>query len=79
MDDSGHPLDGVFTSQDSAGAVWNYLLVEEDRSLGIHNPEYAIDLLNSAIEFIQGVGAQDEVPARPVAGKVEDDDVVSRK
>jgi len=75
MDTAGHALDGVTTSQDSAGAVWNFLLAEEDRSGGIHNPQYIIELLNSAIDFIQTGPA----PTPPVAGKVEDDDIVSRK
>jgi hypothetical protein len=72
LDAERHPLE-VTTSQDSAGAVWNYLIVEEDRSLGVHNKQYAIDLLNSAIQFMQ------TGPTPPVAGKVEDEDVVSRK
>uniref|UniRef100_A0A832MMB6 Cytochrome c domain-containing protein n=1 Tax=Eiseniibacteriota bacterium TaxID=2212470 RepID=A0A832MMB6_UNCEI len=42
----------VRTSRDSAGAVWNYLMVEEDRSVGMHNPAYAKDLLRSSILFL---------------------------
>ena len=61
IDDTGHPL-SVTTSQDSAGAVWNYLITEEDRSVGVHNARYITDLLNSAIEFIQ------TGPPAPVAG-----------
>lgn len=34
---------------DSAGALWNYLLIEEDRSMGVHNPGYAKALLNNSI------------------------------
>jgi hypothetical protein len=44
----------VATSADSAGAVWNYLMVHEDRSRGIHNPQYILSLLNSAILYIDG-------------------------
>lgn len=54
---SGSPR-SVSTSADSAGAVWNYLMVEEDRSVGMHNPQYAKDLLRSAILYIQGPAPQ---------------------
>jgi len=58
-----HPPDDVFTSADSAGAVWNYLIVEEDRSHGVHNAGYAHSLLRSSIEFLQGAPA----PGGPLA------------
>ncbi len=38
---------------DSAGALWNYLLIEEDRSMGVHNPAYAKNLLNNSINVFQ--------------------------
>ena len=42
------------TSQDSAGAVWNYLIAGvEDRSRGVHNAQYIIGLLHSSIQYIQ--------------------------
>ncbi len=46
--------DGVTTSADSAGAVWNYLMAWEDRSRGVHNSKYIIGLLRSSIEYMQG-------------------------
>ncbi len=49
--DDAHPTD-VTVSADSAGAVFNWLFVYEDRSLGVHNTEYATDLLQTAINFI---------------------------
>lgn len=57
VDDTGHPLDDVIVTSlaepgDSAGAVWNYLIVHEDRSRGIHNPRYVTGLLESAIQFM---------------------------
>ena len=55
VDDVATPK-SVKTSADSAGAVWNLLLVKEDRSHGVHNPKYIVGLLKSAIEFIQGTG-----------------------
>jgi hypothetical protein len=51
LDDGGHPISGDVT-EDLAGALWNYLLVIEDRSRGIHNPNYTKGLLQSSIEFI---------------------------
>jgi hypothetical protein len=45
----------VSTSKDSAGAVWNYLIAGvEDRSRGVHNAQYIMGLLNSAIQYISG-------------------------
>jgi nitrate/TMAO reductase-like tetraheme cytochrome c subunit len=74
IDPSGHPLDDVFTSQDSAGAVWNYLIAHEDRSEGVHNAWYIEDLLESAIRFIST--GQPPVPAAqpniPVAARKPD-------
>ncbi len=33
------------------GAVWNYKFIEEDRSLGIHNTKYAVQLLMDTIGY----------------------------
>lgn len=50
---SGVPVSGrVVTDADSAGAVYNFLFVEEDRSLGVHNTDYAVGLLRSSINFL---------------------------
>lgn len=47
------PTDGLTVSTaDSAGAVFNYLFVHEDRSEGIHNTRYSVALLTSAYNFI---------------------------
>jgi hypothetical protein len=56
VDDTGHPLEGRSTSADSAGAVWNFLMAEEDRSHGVHNSKYIIGLLQSSIDFLQPGG-----------------------
>lgn len=37
-------------SQASAAALWNYLFILEDRSNGVHNPEYAVALLTNTLE-----------------------------
>ena len=51
---NGLPRGGVTTSADSAGAVWNFLMAEEDRSHGVHNPKWIIGLLDSAIRYMTG-------------------------
>jgi hypothetical protein len=65
----GHPIDDVVTSADSAGAVWNYLVVHEDRSHGVHNSKYAIGLLESAIMYMQGGLTKEAAP--PADGNAE--------
>jgi hypothetical protein len=54
LDSTFLPIDTATTSADSAGAVWNFLLVEDDQSYGVHNFEYAKALLESAIMFLRG-------------------------
>lgn len=48
----GHPQVGTFTILE-AQAAWNYLTVMEDRSNGIHNPDYAKALITNSIEALQ--------------------------
>ena len=43
----------VVAKADSAGAVWNYLFVLEDKCLGIHNTQYAAALMNSSIDYLR--------------------------
>jgi hypothetical protein len=51
LDADGAPV--VHTvGQDSAGALWNYLMVESDRSEGVHNANYIKGLLQSSIDFL---------------------------
>jgi len=50
--ESGSGITGTFTSE-QAGALWNYKTVEEDRSVGVHNPKFAKFLLETAIEALQ--------------------------
>lgn len=54
----------VTTNADSAGAVWNYLMVKEDRSEGVHNADYEKGLLLSAIQYIQGAATPRMLSAR---------------
>ncbi len=53
VDDEVHPVDELVVSDaDSAGALYNWLFVEEDRSMGVHNTDYAVGLLKSSINFL---------------------------
>jgi hypothetical protein len=56
----------VKTSADSAGAVWNYRVAEDDRSHGVHNPKYIMGLLKSSIQYIQTPGP---VPVRLISSR----------
>jgi formate-dependent nitrite reductase cytochrome c552 subunit len=40
-------------SADEAGCFFNFKLIEEDRSLGVHNHKYAKALLTNSIEALQ--------------------------
>jgi len=53
--DGGPPADEI--GNQYRQAAWNYLYVEEDGSLGRHNPEYALDLLKSAIAKLDELNA----------------------
>ena len=57
-----HNVAGVTTSSDSAGAVWNWLMVHEDRSVGIHNYNWLRGLLESSIQFMEGNLPQSSSP-----------------
>ncbi len=52
--DSTHTPIGnlIIKSRDTTGALFNFKFVEEDRSLGIHNTDYAIGLLRSSLNFM---------------------------
>lgn len=50
---SGVPVSRIVATADSAGAVYNYAFIEEDRSFGVHNTNYSVGILQSAINFIR--------------------------
>ncbi len=53
VDGDHHPISNVVVSTaDSAGALYNFLFVEEDRSVGVHNTAYTVALLQSSINFM---------------------------
>ena len=71
----GHPNDNATTTVDSAGALWNFLMFEEDRSYGVHNYKYLKGLLQSSIDFMNGA-----LPApKPVATKEDEDERLTLK
>ncbi|WP_242156015.1 hypothetical protein [Aestuariivivens sediminis] len=51
-DDEWHPQTGLFDLKD-AEAAWNFLFILEDRSHGIHNPNYAKSLIKNSIANLQ--------------------------
>lgn len=50
---SGVPVSRIVATADSAGAVYNYVFIEEDRSFGVHNTDYSVGILQSAINFMR--------------------------
>ncbi len=50
--EGGSGIKGTFSSK-QAGALWNYKTVIEDRSMGIHNPQFAKALLQTAIDALK--------------------------
>ena len=48
----GHPVEGEYSIA-QAEAAWNYLLVMEDASHGVHNPKYVKALIKNSIEVLE--------------------------
>ena len=48
LDKTGTIVPGDYKTEYSA-ALWNYLFVEEDKSKGVHNPDFANALLDAAL------------------------------
>jgi len=62
------PTDSALAeTAEQAGAVFNFLYVHDDGSLGIHNPDYAVGLLESSIEYLEGAKAPTRVHDGPIA------------
>jgi hypothetical protein len=53
LDEAGTIVVGDYPEA-KAAALWNFLLVEEDKSLGVHNATYANALLDAALEALAG-------------------------
>jgi hypothetical protein len=52
LHEGGHPVTGM-RSAEEAGAVFNYILFEEGRSKGVHNPTYIEACLTNTIEMVE--------------------------
>jgi hypothetical protein len=53
LDEEGEPVVGDYPAA-KAAALWNWIYIaHEDKSLGVHNPNYTRDLLNAAVEVLQ--------------------------
>jgi formate-dependent nitrite reductase cytochrome c552 subunit len=50
-------------NQKLVGDIWNYWFVMEDRSIGVHNPKYAVALLQKALNItFTGIKSLGQVP-----------------
>jgi len=45
MDDEGEAIEGASYPEAQAQALWNYIFITEDRSMGVHNASYTEALL----------------------------------
>lgn len=54
---AGHPAGGVIADEHLAGALFNYLFIEEDRSEGVHNWNYASSLILASIDYVSNLPA----------------------
>lgn len=52
VDNEGHVLAGMYETK-YAAAYYNYIGVEEDRSMGVHNPEYITAVLRNTLAAIK--------------------------
>ena len=70
-DGNGHPMieDSTVTLLE-AQAAYNYLMVEEDRSFGIHNPKFTVALLKLTLEKL-GVSAVERTDVLPSVYSLE--------
>lgn len=54
--DEGEPVEDLIVADiNIAGALWNYLIAHEDRSHGVHNPDYIKDMLEASILYMQSL------------------------
>lgn len=49
LTEDGSPVEGTY-EKDKAAALWNWLYVEEENSLGVHNPSFTNDMLDAGLE-----------------------------
>ena len=49
LTEEGQPVVTEAVPEQFAAALWNWVYIKEDNSLGVHNPTYTIDLLEASI------------------------------
>jgi hypothetical protein len=52
LTEDGSTVAGSYTEK-QALALWNYNVIEEDASMGIHNPVYVMALINASLEALK--------------------------
>ena len=60
--EDNEPVEGTIADANLAGALYNYIFLEEDRSHGIHNFKYAKALIDASIDYVS------QLPARTPSG-----------
>jgi len=54
LTDTDEAVPGIYSPQ-VAQATWNYITLIEDRSQGVHNPNYTKALLKNSIEALESL------------------------
>ncbi len=52
LNEDGSTVPGTYTEK-QALALWNYNVIEEDASMGIHNPVYVMALIDASLEALK--------------------------
>jgi hypothetical protein len=69
LDATGEPMTGYATAADSlkiankpnvVQGIWNYYLVKNDGSMGVHNPQYVVAILKASIGSLTSVKMVDQ-------------------
>jgi hypothetical protein len=74
IDAEHHPVEDLLVpEEETVGALYNYLFVEEDRSVGVHNTAYAVALLKSSINYLNtgDPNGEAKAPENPKARQSE--------
>jgi len=53
----GTAVPGTYADGNLVGAYWNFITVEEDRSMGIHNWEYMRSIIQASIDYVSAMPA----------------------
>ncbi|HWR84136.1 MAG TPA: hypothetical protein VN285_12615 [Candidatus Deferrimicrobium sp.] len=64
VNSSGTPVADTIADKHAAGALYNFVLAEEDQSKGVHNFKYIRTLLEASIDYINGLATVGPAPKR---------------